>query len=277
MRGRLDVRSIEDIGDNTLSFAEVKALAAGDTLILEQAKASAELTRLQRLQRAYRNNQAALERNVSFLTAELARLERHIAAIEDAIARQIDTRGEKFSMTLAGSVYNSRAAAAAALLEMIDELPRGVREPQQVGQLGGLGITMILRYDILNGGREVFAGFAKLPCPEAHATLDVAREEPMTLIRQLEARLNGLDGFRAKTVAAKAATQAERQRAKGAIGAPFKHADALKEASARLAAIEAELSEKAHAQELQAASAACSDTDAAASGEAAEAPVGAAA
>ena len=32
MRGRLDVREIEDIGENTLSFAEVKALASGDPL-----------------------------------------------------------------------------------------------------------------------------------------------------------------------------------------------------------------------------------------------------
>ena len=36
MRGRLDVREIEDIGENTLCFAEVKALASGDPLILEQ-------------------------------------------------------------------------------------------------------------------------------------------------------------------------------------------------------------------------------------------------
>ncbi|MGO9973429.1 MAG: helicase-related protein, partial [Solirubrobacteraceae bacterium] len=32
MRGRLDLRSIEDIGDNALSFQEVKALASGDPL-----------------------------------------------------------------------------------------------------------------------------------------------------------------------------------------------------------------------------------------------------
>src|ERR1019366_4364191 len=53
MRGRLDAREIEDIGDNALSFAEVKALASGDPLILEHAQASAELTRLQLLHRAW--------------------------------------------------------------------------------------------------------------------------------------------------------------------------------------------------------------------------------
>ena len=49
MRGRLDVREIEDIGDTALSYAEVKALASGDPLILDKASADAELTRLERL------------------------------------------------------------------------------------------------------------------------------------------------------------------------------------------------------------------------------------
>ena len=43
MRGRLDLRSIEDIGDSSLSFAEVKALASGDPLVLDKAQADAEL------------------------------------------------------------------------------------------------------------------------------------------------------------------------------------------------------------------------------------------
>ncbi|NIL64823.1 hypothetical protein [Salinispora arenicola] len=36
MRGRLDVREIEDIGDAALSYNEVKALATGNPLLLDQ-------------------------------------------------------------------------------------------------------------------------------------------------------------------------------------------------------------------------------------------------
>src|SRR5439155_24041728 len=61
MRGRLDVREIEDIGENTLSFAEVKALASGDPLILDKAKIDAEVTRLTRLERAWQRAQHTLE------------------------------------------------------------------------------------------------------------------------------------------------------------------------------------------------------------------------
>lgn len=271
MRGRLDLRSIEDIGDNTLSFAEVKALAAGDTLILEQATVSAELTRLQRLQRAHRNNQSALVMNVSGLTEALARLEREVAAIDSVIERATDTRAEKFSMTLDGSRYTKRADAAAALVELIRKQPRG-QEARKIGRLGGLDISVLVRHgSSFNVGPEVFAGFDGLPCPRAHGPLKDVRSEPLTLIRQLEARLNGLDTLHTKTVAAKAAAKAERQRAESAIGAPFKHADALEQARARLAAVEAELAKKAHELELAATPGSAGTTE---TEEAIAAPVG---
>ena len=52
MRGRLDVREIEDIGDAALSYSEVKALATGNPLLMDKAEADAELTRLERAERA---------------------------------------------------------------------------------------------------------------------------------------------------------------------------------------------------------------------------------
>ncbi|HTU59210.1 MAG TPA: helicase-related protein, partial [Polyangiales bacterium] len=60
MRGRLDVREIEDIGDAALSYQEVKALAAGNPLLLDHARSQAEVTRFERLQRAHANKQSTL-------------------------------------------------------------------------------------------------------------------------------------------------------------------------------------------------------------------------
>lgn len=254
MRGRLDIRSIEDIGDNTLSFAEVKALAAGDTLILEQAQLSSELTRLQRLQRAHRNNQAALQVRVSSLTDRLERSARDLAAIDAAIAGRRDTRGDKFQMTLGATTFTKRAEAAAALGELIGELRPG-QEARGVGQLGNLDVSVLVRYGSLRDGCDVLVGFDGVPCDAARATLDIAREQPGKFIRTLESRLIGLDALRVKTVAERTAGQTERQRAQDAIGATFKHADTLQKVRGQLAAVEAELAHKAHEQELSAAAA----------------------
>jgi hypothetical protein len=43
MRGRLDIREIEDIGDAALSYNEVKALATGNPLLMDKAEADATL------------------------------------------------------------------------------------------------------------------------------------------------------------------------------------------------------------------------------------------
>ncbi|MCF3138769.1 hypothetical protein LRQ04_05815 [Paenarthrobacter sp. AR 02] len=61
MRGRLDVREIEDIGDNTLNFAQAKAITSGNPLVLEKAVADQELARLSRLDRAYNRNLVAVK------------------------------------------------------------------------------------------------------------------------------------------------------------------------------------------------------------------------
>ncbi|QXC60619.1 DEAD/DEAH box helicase family protein [Aquihabitans sp. G128] len=51
-RGDLPDRDIDDIGDLALTYAEVKALATGDPLILEKASVDAEVSKLMRLERA---------------------------------------------------------------------------------------------------------------------------------------------------------------------------------------------------------------------------------
>jgi hypothetical protein len=246
MRGRLDVRAIEEIAANALSFAEVKALAAGDTLILEQATLSSEVTRLQRLQRAYRNNQAALQRTVENHTGWLASYDREITALEDAIARHVDTHGEKFAITINGTVHTKRANAGIALVHQLDGMDDTTRP---IGALAGLAISGCVRYSVADDVREARLVFDGLPINTAYATLTEAQEDPQKLIRQLESRVNNLDALRAKTVANRASVQAEGERAQAAIGTPFKHADPLAEASTKLEAVNAELEAKAVAQE----------------------------
>src|SRR3546814_7401565 len=64
-RGDLPDRDVDDIGDQALSFAEVKALATGDPLVLEKAAVDADVARLARLQRAHHADQQRLRRTRS--------------------------------------------------------------------------------------------------------------------------------------------------------------------------------------------------------------------
>ena len=54
--GNVDQREIDDIGEQTLSFAEVKALATGDPRIMEKAGVDADVAGLTRLERVWHND-----------------------------------------------------------------------------------------------------------------------------------------------------------------------------------------------------------------------------
>ena len=111
MRGRLDVREIEDIGDAALSYNEVKALATGNPLLMEKAEADAELTRLERAERAHHRNQDALQHKVAQADQRIAALTALIGDIDTAISRRADTRGDAFTMTIDGIRHAKRTDA----------------------------------------------------------------------------------------------------------------------------------------------------------------------
>jgi hypothetical protein len=60
MRGQVTGRELDDLGENVLSYAEVKALATGNPLVIEQAGVQADFAKLERLARAHHGEQRRL-------------------------------------------------------------------------------------------------------------------------------------------------------------------------------------------------------------------------
>ena len=85
-RGKLNLREIDDISDNAMSFAEVKALASGDPLILEHATAMAEVQRLQRSRRAWERNQGQLHYQQQSLKAKIQATRAEIERVRGLVA-----------------------------------------------------------------------------------------------------------------------------------------------------------------------------------------------
>ncbi|GJF05981.1 hypothetical protein PSD17_49290 [Pseudonocardia sp. D17] len=119
MRGRLDLREIEDIGDAALSFNEVKALAAGNPLLLDRAKADAELTRLERLERGHQQSKGRLRFAIDGHRRGIDRVTAELAALTTAIDARRDTRGEAFCMRVDGQTFTDRAEAGKALTDRL--------------------------------------------------------------------------------------------------------------------------------------------------------------
>ena len=247
MRGKLDVRTVEDIGDSTLSYAEVKALASGDPLILEREHANAEHTRLKRLERAHHRNREQLRYTITTQQTAGEQRAKELVQIDAALAHHTDTRGERFAMTIANTTYTERPAAAQALHEWLQR--EAGRNVKPVGTLGGIQIDAMTRYDTVTGLREGVLVLHEVPGAQpARAPLSQLDVNPLGLIQQLEHRVNSLAELRHTTATRQQAAQQEVTRAREALMRPFKYADQLAAAAQQLAEINQQMTDRQDAK-----------------------------
>ncbi|MGO1740098.1 MAG: helicase-related protein [Actinomycetaceae bacterium] len=264
MKGRLNVREIEDVGENTLSFAEAKAITSGNPLVLDKANADRELSRLTKLERAHQRSQSALRHTVRSEGQAVAGASADLATIDQAIETSVDTTGDAFTMTIDGRAYSSRTDAVEALAQWAGDprtaahLRRAEGHPFALAQVGGhqLLIEPIRQYEGEKPMVEV--SLAAVPRTEYRMELTALRHPSVGTVRQLENRITALGSL----------AQHTRQRieegtdrvaaAEQMLGQPFKHADALTAARAEAARVEAAMTERAqdaHAEPAQPAQA----------------------
>jgi hypothetical protein len=100
MKGSLDVREIEDVGDTAMSYAEVKALATGNPDLLDKAKVDTLRAKLERLARTHARTQTNLRSEITRQSVQADINHANAEAFDAAAARYVDTRGEKFAVTM---------------------------------------------------------------------------------------------------------------------------------------------------------------------------------
>ena len=120
LTGDNTVRQAEDIGAQELSYAEVKAIASGNPAVLTLAEADAALHRLHILQKHHADEQYLARRQLRALPAEIARLERRLAALTQDIATAEAHATEPVTI---GTQPYSRHDALEALAARLHALP----------------------------------------------------------------------------------------------------------------------------------------------------------
>jgi hypothetical protein len=195
MRGRLDVREIEDIGDAAPSYSEVKALATGNPLLMDKAEADAELTRLERTERAWLRNHDALRQKVAANLRRVTELEALTGQIDTAIGSR-NTRGDAFSMILGTIRFTRRNDAGEQLKNLIAALHEALvksshkRLGERPGQLGGFDLTVVTERVL--GTTSVTIALDGAPGAELRMEpADIRAHDPGKLIVRLEGRLAG--------------------------------------------------------------------------------------
>lgn len=116
MRGRLDVREIEDVGEVTLNYAEYKAVGSGNPLVLERSEVEQKVRKLQRLERAHDRDHTTWRGRREMAESRVGHLEEALPRLRAAAGRTLDTLGgDKFAMTVDGVEHTERAKAAEAI------------------------------------------------------------------------------------------------------------------------------------------------------------------
>ncbi|HRY50003.1 MAG TPA: DEAD/DEAH box helicase family protein [Candidatus Paceibacterota bacterium] len=171
MTGESDLRRIEDIDGIVLTYAEVKAIASGNPLVIEKARIDAELARLSRLHCEHQETQFKLRTRVRHLTEELPRLEQRREAMKRDIAARQDTSGDQFVMVVDGQDIRDRGIAGEFLLRRAERV-RGTRKECLAGTIAGFQVYVADNF--IQGPEIILKGathYAAKVTDTAHGTI----------------------------------------------------------------------------------------------------------
>lgn len=133
-------RTAEDLDRDTLTYAEVKALASGNPLIIDKYKIENELKQLYLSKSRYDKTHIELEAKVNReLPQKLKYQEYYLGSLEQDIKNVEDLSGDNFKITLGEQLYNSRKDASTKFYQTLSLLKTG--EDFKIGEISGFDIV----------------------------------------------------------------------------------------------------------------------------------------
>ena len=230
MTGESGLRRIEDVDGAAFTYAEVKAIASGNPLVIEKARIDAELGRLGRLRCEHQETRFKLRSRVRHLADEIPLLERrHEAARHDLAARQ-DTSGENFVATVDGQNICDRGIAGELLLRYAERI-RGSQTERQVGSIAGF--RLFVSDNLLRGPEIVLK--------RAGAYTAKVTDTALGTIRSVEHTIQHLDETAANLAQNTTDTRKRLADTQAQAEAPFEYAERLAFLARRQQEIEDEL------------------------------------
>jgi hypothetical protein len=192
LSGDRAIRRLEDVGSQANQFAMAKAIASGDSRLMQKAGLESEIARLQRQRAAHLDDQHAVRRQIRDAQRDLAHAEGRIIAITTDLARRLPTRGEKFAIDIEGRTITQRKTAGASLLTKIRLAARERTERRwTVGHIGGFDLTCDIRSGRHDARLEPDLALERTDFPQSIG-ID-GETTPVGLIARLEHALDRMD------------------------------------------------------------------------------------
>src|SRR5213592_904645 len=111
MSGDMTIRRLEDLDSAALTYAEVKAIASGNPLVIEKAHVDAELIRITRLRSAHAEEQYRIRTNLRRSHEDSETCTARLTNLRQDITTRQDTSGDNFRIEVDGQTINNRGVA----------------------------------------------------------------------------------------------------------------------------------------------------------------------
>ena len=232
MTSKSPVRSCEDVDETALSFAEIKALCAGDPRIKERMELDVDVTKLKIMKADYQNKRFRMEDNLAKHYPErLAAYRAHVQNLQAdiTVVEQHPHPADDFiSMQVGEWIYHDKESAGEAILEQLPEV-KGM-DPVEIGtyrgfttslRLNGFHHEILLRgaaTHVVELGKDARGNLTRIDnvLTRLPQTLKDTQDEIDNLLRQCEA-------------------------AKAELAKPFLHEEELRQKSDRLIFLDSQL------------------------------------
>ncbi len=261
MTSKSPVRSCEDVDEAALSYAEIKALCAGDPRIKERMELDVDVSKLKIMKAAHQNKQYELEDNlIKHFPEQIRQYQGYIEGLETdmktlaehphpTIIKEIPapapaTEGQAegtepaapaavakevsqgfAGMVIKGTTFEDREAAGAALLEACKEVKD--TQPVMIGSYRGFTMSVsvsLFKHRLALKGEMTHETDLGLDVRGNLLRIDNALEKMPDRLVMIKAQLDNLF--------------AQQEAAKAEVGKPFPQEDELRQKSARLAELD---------------------------------------
>lgn len=227
MTSKTPVRFAEDIDETALSYAEIKALAAGNPDIIEKTELDTQVAKLKLLKQNYLSEKYELEDKViKYYPNEIKRLENRIEDMKEDIEvfNNNNTPDNSFEkMNIKGTDFTERKEAGEKIIEICKSMTNP--EPLEIGEYKGFKI--ILSFDTID--RKFYASMKNNLSYKTELGSD-----PSGNITRIDNVLNGIETRLSSVENNLEDTKKNYESAKKEIEKPFPQEEELKTKSKRL-------------------------------------------
>ena len=231
MSGDMTVRRLEDMDSAALTYAEVKAIASGNPLVIEKAQVDAELIRLTRLRSAHAEEQFRIRSSLRHSHQEVQTWTERLANLREDLTLRQDTSGDKFRIELDKQVLDNRGVAGELLLRRAEKIKTRFGEDIRIGRFAGFDLFI----------RSGFNDTAELVLRGKNSYSTRVTDTALGTIRSLESTVQGFEERATRLESDIKESQKRAAELEAKVGAPFEKEERYHHLARRQSEIEEQL------------------------------------